>query len=227
MGDLHRARRCRGYGRLQLLLAEGAGTFLLVAVVVGSGIAAQDMTHDPALQLLCNSVATGAGLVALILTFGSISASFNPVVSVVHGTSRRLAALAPLFAVQIVGAVLGAIAANVMFDGPVVKFSTHGRMSAAHLFAEVVATFGLIVVIAGAKRGDHLERVAVAVAGYITAAYWFTSSTSFANPAVTIGRMFSDTYAGISPSSVLPFIGAQVVGALLAAFFIRIVFEEI
>jgi arsenate reductase len=200
--------------------AEALGTALLVAVVVGSGIAAQRLSpDDTGLQLLENSIATGAGLIALILAFGSVSgAHFNPVVTladrILGGISTRDGAV---YAVaQVAGACLGAMVANLMFDLPAVTLSTHTRSSAALWFSEIVATFGLILVILGVVRAGRASVVAFAVGGYIAAAYWFTSSTSFANPAVTVGRSLTNTFAGIAPSSVPAFVVAQVVGALLA-----------
>jgi arsenate reductase len=200
--------------------AEGVGTALLVAVVVGSGIFAQRLSPgDAGLQLLENSLATGAGLVALILAFGAVSgAHFNPVVSLADRflgglTSRELAAYVPA---QVAGACAGAVIANVMFDLPAVTISTHARSSGGLWLGEVVATFGLLTVILGVVRSGRSSAAPFAVGGYIAAAYWFTSSTSFANPAVTVGRTLTDTFAGIKPSSTPAFIAAQVVGAGLA-----------
>lgn len=200
--------------------AEAVGTAFLVAVVVGSGIFAQRLSPDDVgLQLLENSIATGAGLVALILAFGSVSgAHFNPVVTladrVLGGTSTREALV--YAAAQITGACIGAMVANLMFELPAVTLSTDTRSSGALWLSEVVATFGLVIVILGVVRAGRASVAAFAVGGYIAAAYWFTSSTSFANPAVTIGRSFTDTFAGIAPSSVPAFVVAQVVGGLLA-----------
>jgi arsenate reductase len=200
--------------------AEAIGTAFLVAVVVGSGIAAQRLSpNDVGLQLLENSTATGAGLVALILAFGSVSgAHFNPVVSLADRllgglTTRELAAYIPA---QVAGACVGAIVANLMFDLDAVTLSTHARSSSGLLLGEVVATFGLMMVILGVVRSGRASMAPYAVGGYIAAAYWFTSSTSFANPAVTIGRTLTDTFAGIKPSSVPPFIVAQFAGGLAA-----------
>jgi arsenate reductase len=199
--------------------AEAVGTALLVAVVVGSGIAAQRLSHDIGLELLENSIATGAALVALILTFGSLSgAHFNPVVTLAEWAFGGISsAHAAAYAVaQTVGAGVGAVVANLMFRLPAVTWSTHAR-SAGHLWlAEVVATFGLLTVILGVVRSERASAAPYAVGGYIAAAYWFTSSTSFANPAVTIGRTLTDTFAGIRPSSAPAFVGAQCVGALVA-----------
>ena len=206
------------------------GTALLVAIVVGSGIfAARLSPHDVGLQLLENSTATGAGLMALILTFGHVSgAHFNPVVTLVerlHGRVSTGAAFAYVGA-QIAGGACGAVVANLMFDLRAVNLSTHTRSSGSLWLAEVVATFGLLVVIAGVSRSHHRDRAAFAVGGYIAAAYWFTSSTSFANPAVTIARTLTNTFSGIRPSSAPAFVAAQIVGALLAAAFTGVVFRS-
>ncbi len=196
------------------LLGEFLGTAFLLAAVVGSGIMAADLTNDRGLQLLQNAIATGAVLAALILAFGAISgAHFNPSVTLVAlalgGIDRATAAW--YVVVQTAGGVVGVIAANVMFDLPAVEWSTKDR-SAGHLVvAEGVATLGLLLVIFLIVRTGPSVTVAVAVGGYITGAYYFTSSTSFANPAVTIGRMFSDTFAGIEPASVPMFIVAQLI----------------
>lgn len=201
------------------LAAELTGTAMLVAIVVGSGIYAQRLSDDLGLQLLENSIATGAGLVALILAFGSISgARFNPVVSLTAVLDGDLhwRDLLPEASAQALGGVLGAIVANLMFELPAVTFSTNDRITTAHLLAEVVATFGLIIIILGVVRSRRSEMVPFAVGGYIAAAYWFTSSTSFANPAVTIGRMFTESFAGIAPVAVVPFIIAQFIGGGLA-----------
>ena len=201
------------------LVAEFTGTALLVAIVVGSGIAAQRQSVDTGLQLLENAAATGAGLVALILSFGHVSgARFNPIVSAVAAIDGELrpghAALEA--AVQVVGGVAGAVVANLMFGLSAVEWSHHERVGAGVRFAEVVATFGLITVILGVARSPRAETMAVAVGAYIAAAYWFTSSTSFANPAVTIARTATDSFSGIAPSSAPAFIGAQVVGGAVA-----------
>jgi glycerol uptake facilitator-like aquaporin len=200
--------------------AEATGTALLVAIVIGSGIYAQRLSPgDTGLQLLENSIATGAGLVALILAFGSVSgAHFNPVVTLAErllgGTTNRDASVYVI--AQVGGACAGAVVANLMFDLPAVNVSTHTRSSGALWLGEFVATFGLLVVILGVVRAGRTTVVAFAVGGYIAAAYWFTSSTSFANPAVTIGRTLSNTFAGIKPSSVPMFVVMQVAGGLVA-----------
>ncbi|MEU6134098.1 MIP/aquaporin family protein [Nocardioides sp. NPDC047086] len=202
------------------LLAELLGTGLLVAVVVGSGIAAQQLSPtDTGLQLLENSMATVFGLAALILMFGPVSgAHFNPVVSLADwflgrrsGQGLGLAEVGAYSVAQILGAVGGAALANVMFDVDQ-AISTKERAGGGHLVAEVVATAGLVALIFALVRSDRGALAAPAVGGYIGAAYWFTSSTSFANPAVTVGRVFSDTFAGIAPGSVAPFVLAQLVG---------------
>jgi arsenate reductase len=211
--------------------AEALGTAFLVAMVVGSGIYAQRLSPDDVgLQLLENSIATGAGLVALILAFGSISgAHFNPVVTLADrllgGMTTGVAIV--YAAAQVAGACVGAIVANLMFDLPAVTFSTHTRSSASLWFSELVATFGLLVVILGVVRSGRASVVAFAVGGYIAAAYWFTSSTSFANPAVTIGRSLTDTFAGIAPSSVPAFVVAEFVGGLLAVALALFLFPHI
>jgi arsenate reductase len=200
--------------------AEAVGTGLLVAVVVGSGIFAQRLSPgDGGLQLLENSVATGAGLMALILAFGSVSgAHFNPVVSLADRalggiTTRELAAYVPA---QVLGGCAGAILANLMFELPAVTLSSHARSSGGLWLGEVVATFGLLTVILGVVRSGRTSAAPFAVGGYIAAAYWFTSSTSFANPAVTVGRTLTDTFAGIQPASVPAFVVAQLAGGALA-----------
>jgi glycerol uptake facilitator-like aquaporin len=201
------------------LAAEFVGTALLVAIVVGSGIFATRSTSDAALQLLANSVATGAGLVALILAFGSVSgARFNPVVSLAAVLDGDLVGREAAMEVtaQVLGGIVGAIVANLMFELPAVTWSTHVRSSGGLWLGEIVATFGLLTVILGVTRSRRADMVAFAVGAYIAAAYWFTSSTSFANPAVTIARMFTDSFAGIAPGSVPAFVVAQLVGATLA-----------
>ena len=207
------------------LLAEFLGTALLVTVVVGSGIAAAELSPDDiGLQLLENSTATVFGLAILILMLGPVSgAHFNPVVTVADWfLSRRdpegfsAGHIAPYVAVQCAGGIAGALLANAMFDVRT-AFSEHQRASGGHLLGEVVATAGLVLLIFALVRSDRVVLAAPAVGAYIGAAYWFTSSTSFANPAVSLGRMFSDTFAGIAPSSVPPFVLAQVVGAVIGA----------
>ncbi|MFD9324405.1 aquaporin [Streptomyces sp. NPDC060065] len=212
--------------------AELIGTALLVAVVVGSGIQATELTKDVGLQLLANSTATVFGLGILILLLGPVSgAHFNPVVTLAEWwTARRGGAgvtpreVAVYVPAQIVGAIAGAILADAMFAEPLVKWSTHDRSAGHLLLGEVVATAGLILLIFGLARANQLRFAPVAVASYIGAAYWFTSSTSFANPAVTIGRAFTDTFAGIAPGSVLGFIGMQLIGAVVGLALVALVF---
>jgi glycerol uptake facilitator-like aquaporin len=211
------------------LAAELVGTAFLVAGVVGSGIMAERLSDDPGLQLLQNTAATAGVLVALILALGPASgAHFNPAVTLVDRAFGGLDTPIALgyVAAQVAGAVLGSIAANVMFDLPAVAFSTTDR-SGAHLwFAEGVATMGLLVVIFGVVRAGRSALAAFAVAGYIAGAYWFTSSTSFANPAVTVGRALSDSFAGIEPASVPAFLVAQLVGAAAAAGLVLVVYPD-
>lgn len=211
-------------------LAEGLGTGLLVAAVIGSGIAAKELSpDDTGLQLLENTLATVFALAALILAFGAVSgAHFNPVVTLVErlrGATATDEALAYVGA-QVTGGVLGAIVANLMFERPAVELSTTDRLTAAHLLAEVVATFGLLLVIRGVVHGGRASSVPLAVAAYIGAAYWFTSSTSFANPAVTVARTLSDTFAGIRPASAPAFIAAQLLGAALALWVGAVLFPD-
>jgi glycerol uptake facilitator-like aquaporin len=212
--------------------AELVGTAALVTVVVGSGIQATELTHDVALQLLANSTATVFGLGVLIALLGPVSgAHFNPVVTLAewwtarHGgagvTLREAAAYIPA---QVAGAIGGSIVADAMFGKALVKFSTHDRSAGHLLLGEVAATAGLVLLIFGLARTDRLHLAAVAVASYIGAAYWFTSSTSFANPAVTIGRTFTDTFAGIAPGSVAGFIAAQLIGAVVGLAVVAVVF---
>ena len=210
--------------------AEAVGTGFLVAVVVGSGIFAQRLSpSDMGLQLLENSIATGAGLIALILAFMSVSgAHFNPVVTLASRVAGHLDNRESVVYVtaQIAGACVGAVIANLMFDLPAVTLSTHERSSAGLWLGEIVATFGLLLVILGIVRSGRSSMVAFAVGGYIAAAYWFTSSTSFANPAVTIARTLTNTFAGISPSSVPAFIVAQVAGGVAAIAFCAYLWVE-
>ncbi|MEP9363043.1 aquaporin [Nocardioides sp. CN2-186] len=205
-------------------VAELVGTAFLVAAVIGSGIAASRLSPDDVgLQLLENSIATGAVLVALILALQPVSAAFNPVVTLVERAFGLITTTtaAVLVVAQVVGGIAGAVVANLMFDLDPVTISTHDRTGGHLLLAEVVATVGLVLIIFGSIRTGRTETVAFAVGGYIAAAYWFTSSTSFANPAVTVARMFSDTFAGISPSSVPWFVLAQLGGGVLAALLVR------
>jgi glycerol uptake facilitator-like aquaporin len=208
-------------------LAEAIGTGFLVAAVIGSGIAAQRLSPtDAGLQLLENSLITGAALVALILALQPVSAAFNPVVTLIElalrGLSGRTAAL--LIAAQVAGGVAGAIIANLMFDRAAISIATHHRDGGGRWLGELVATLGLLLVIFGAARSGRHDRIGYAVGGYITAAYWFTSSTSFANPAVTIARMFSNSFAGIAPGSVPMFVLMQLAGAAVGYPLIRALF---
>ncbi|MDP4500969.1 aquaporin [Nonomuraea turcica] len=218
------------------LLAEFVGTALLVTVVVGSGIMAQTLSPgDVGLQLLENSTATVFGLGVLIVVLGPVSgAHFNPVVSAADwwylrqgGAGSRIGDLAAYAVAQILGGIGGAILANLMFDKPAISWSTHER-AAPHLWlGEVVATAGLVLVIFCLVRAGRAAVAPVAVASYIGAAYWFTSSTSFANPAVTIGRAFSDTFAGIAPESLPGFIAAQMVGGVVGLLLVRGLFGRV
>jgi glycerol uptake facilitator-like aquaporin len=209
---------------LRKIVAEFAGSGFLVASVVGSGIMGERLAGgNVAIALLANTIATGAALLALILTFGPISGGrFNPAVTLVdameHGVSWTVAAC--YIPAQVVGAICGAIAAHLMFGLHAISVSSHARSGSAQVFSEFVATFGLICVIWGCAR-QRSDMVAFAVAAYITSAYWFTASTSFANPAVTIARSLSDTFAGIRPVDVLPFVAAQLAGAIAATFLFR------
>jgi glycerol uptake facilitator-like aquaporin len=213
------------------LFAEFLGSAFLAALVIGSGIAAVQLSPgDVGLQLFYNSAATAAGLFAIILMFGPISGGhFNPVVSLVDATFGGLSwrdtrAYIPA---QIAGCSFGAIVANAMFGLGAISISTHHRASPAHLLGEVVATLGLILVIFALVRSHRASMAPAAVGAYIGAAYWFTSSTSFANPAITIGRMFSNTFAGIAPASVAAYIVAQLVGGGVAVAVIRVLYPNV
>jgi glycerol uptake facilitator-like aquaporin len=206
------------------LAAEAVGTGFLLAAVVGSGIMAERLADgNVALALLANTIATGAALVALILAFGPISgAHLNPAVTIadaVHGRTPWRE-VGPYVSAQVAGAFVGVLAANLMFGEPAYAASTTARSGVAQAGSEVVAAFGLVAVIFGALR-LRIEAVAVSVGAYITAAYWFTASTSFANPAVTLGRTVTDTFSGIRPEDAPVFIAAQLVGATLAALLFR------
>lgn len=208
-------------------LAELVGTAFLVMAVIGSGIAVVRLSpHNAGFQLLVNSLVTGAALIALITALQPVSAAFNPVVTVVERAFGEISSRegAALIGCQLVGGFLGAVAANLMFDQDAVSIATRHRASGGHLFAEVIATVGLLVLIFGAARSGRTDRIAITVGGFITAAYWFTSSTSFANPAITFARMFSDTFAGIAPVSAPGFIAMQLVGGLLGYLLIRALF---
>lgn len=211
--------------------AEWLGSGLLTAVVIGSGIAAKRLSPgDVGLELLENAAVTAAGLYALILMLGPVSgAHFNPVISGVDaafgGISWRAAAV--YLPAQVVGCISGAVLANLMFGLQAVTISAHHRATGAHFLAEIVATFGLVMVIFSLARTGRTSAAPAAVGAYIGAAYWFTSSTSFANPAITIGRTFSNTFAGIAPSSIPAFVAAQVIGGALAFAGIRLFYPSI
>jgi arsenate reductase len=213
------------------LLAELLGSAFLAAVVIGSGIAAQTLSPgDVGLELLENAAATAAGLYAIILMFGPISGGhFNPVVSLVDaalGGIRPREALAYVPA-QVAGCVLGAVIANGMFALGAISVSTHHRASIAHLFAETIATAGLVLVIFSLARTRRTSVAPAAVGAYIGAAYFFTSSASFANPAITVGRMFSNTFAGIAPASVPGFVVAQLIGGAAALLALAILYPDV
>jgi glycerol uptake facilitator-like aquaporin len=213
------------------LLAELLGSAFLAALVIGSGIAAQTLSpSDVGLQLLENAVATAMGMATIILMFGPVSGGhFNPVVSLADAVFRGISwrdALAYIPA-QIAGCVLGAIIANGMFALAAVSISMHHRASAAHLFSEAIATAGLLLVIFALARTKRLSAAPAAVGAYIGAAYFFTSSASFANPAISIGRMFSNTFAGIAPASVPTFVLAQLVGGACAIVAIRVLYPDV
>lgn len=214
--------------------AEMLGTGLLVAVVVGSGIAAETLTSDVGLQLLENALATTAGLAVLILVLGPVSgAHFNPLVSLVDwflnrrtGTGVSLREVGVYVAAQVAGGLGGAVLANAMYGQPLVEWSTRTRSGLDLWLSEVVATAGLLLVIVALARSGRVSQVAWAVGAYIGAAYWFTASTSFANPAVTVGRAFTDTFAGIAPASVPGFILAQLVGGGVALVLVVALFPS-
>ena len=207
--------------------AEFTGTAFLVIAVVGSGVMASRLSPDDVgLQLLQNSLATGAALVALILALQPVSASFNPVVTLVE---RALGLLdtrtaAGLILAQFAGGLAGTVVANLMFGLPPVMISTHQRSGAGLWLGEVVGTIGLLLVVFGTVRSGRADRAAFAVGGYIAAAYWFTSSTSFANPAVTVARTITDTFAGIAPASAPGFILAQLLGGAAGFVLVRLLY---
>jgi glycerol uptake facilitator-like aquaporin len=224
-----------GTGQLRLdlgrrLIAEALGTALLVIAVIGSGIMASRLSPtDLGLQLLENAAATAGALIGLLLMFAAVSgAHFNPVVTLVDRLFGTITTRdAGLYVVaQIVGGIVGAVIANLMFSLPAAEWSTHTRSSGALWLSEVVATIGLLLVIHGCVRSGRAEAVPFAVGVWIGGAYWFTSSTSFANPAVTIARMFSDSFAGLKPSSAPMFILMQAIGAFLAYGLIRFLYPH-
>ena len=209
---------------LRKWLAEFIGTATLVCVVIGSGIMGTNLSNDPGIALLINAFSTIFALALLILIIAPISgAHFNPAVSLVQVIRREMSAVEFLsfISAQIAGAITGAIIANLMYDLPAIQISTHERVSTGTLVGEVIATAGLITVIFVLVARAQEKLIPVAVAAWIGSAYFFTSSTSFANPAVTIGRVFSDTFAGINPESVMPFIVAQLIGAMLGVALVR------
>jgi glycerol uptake facilitator-like aquaporin len=213
------------------LLAELLGSAFLAALVIGSGIAAQTLSpNDVGLQLFENAAATAAGLYTIILMFGPVSGGhFNPVVSLadaIFGGIRWRDALAYLPA-QTAGCVLGAVVANGMFSLAAISFSTHHRASPAHVFSEMLATAGLLLVIFSLARTKRTGSAPAAVGAYIGAAYFFTSSSSFANPAISVGRIFSNTFAGIAPASVPSYIVAQLVGCACAILAVRVLYPDL
>jgi glycerol uptake facilitator-like aquaporin len=213
------------------LAAEFLGSAFLAAIVIGSGIAAQRLSPaDTGLELLENSAATAAGLFSVILMFGPVSgAHFNPVVSfadaALGGISWRDAAA--YLPAQVVGCITGAVAANLMFAQAAVSISVKHRASGAHALSEVIATAGLILVIFALARSERLASAPAAVGAYIGAAYWFTASTSFANPAIAVGRMFSNSFAGIAPSSVPAFLAAEIGGGVAGVAVIRLLYPAL
>ena len=209
------------------LISETIGTLFLLLIVVGSGIMGENLTENKAVVLLANSIATAFGLIVLIWTFGPYSgAHFNPVVSIVMMFLGKLTKQDMLFYVlcQLIGGVLGVIFANMIFDLDIISISDNKRLTIGIFISEIIATFGLLITIllVGKQRA---EMVAPAVGLYIGAAYWFTSSTSFSNPAVTIARTLSNTFTGIIPSDVIPFIFAQLIGTLIVYFIYKHVYE--
>jgi glycerol uptake facilitator-like aquaporin len=213
------------------LTAEFAGSAFLTATVIGSGIAAASLSPgNTGLELLENAAATAAGLYAIILMFGPVSGGhFNPVVSFVDAAlgGLRWRDAAAYLPAQGAGCMLGAIVANVMFGLDAVSISVKHRASGGHFFSEIIATLGLILVITALARSGRSRSAPAAVGAYIGAAYFFTSSASFANPAISIGRMFSDTFAGIAPSSVPVFIAAQIIGGAFAFLLVKALYPEV
>ena len=214
---------------MRRLSAEALGTCLLIVSVIGSGIMAETLTQDVALQLLCNAIATGGALVALILIFAPVSgASFNPVVGIVSSlmgeTSWKQTGLYAI--AQTIGGCVGAVIANLMFDLDAINISEKIRTGSNIWLSEVVATVGLLVVIYGTIRAKRSHQVPFTVAAWITGAYFFTSSTSLANPAVSVARSLSNTFAGIAPESVPMFIVMQLIGAVIGFVIIKFVFSQ-
>ena len=209
------------------LISETIGTLFLLLIVVGSGIMGENLTENKAVVLLANSIATAFGLIVLIWTFGPYSgAHFNPVVSIVMMLLGKLTKQDMLFYVlcQLIGGVLGVIFANMIFDLDIISISDNKRLTSGIFISEIIATFGLLITILLVGK-QKTEMVAPAVGLYIGAAYWFTSSTSFSNPAVTIARTLSNTFTGIIPSDVIPFIFAQLIGTLIVYFIYKHVYE--
>jgi arsenate reductase len=210
-------------------VAELVGTAFLVAAVVGSGIAAQRLSPDDVgLQLLENALATGAALAALIMALQPVSAAFNPVVTVLERLTGTLTGRhgATLVGAQVVGGLIGVVVANLMFSEPAVSLSTTDRGGPGRWLGELVATAGLVLLITALSRTGRPQLIGWAVGAYITAGYWFTSSTSFANPAVTIARMFSNTFAGIEPASVPMFLFAQILGGAVGYGLARAIYQR-
>ena len=210
------------------LFSETIGTSFLLLIVVGSGIMGENLTENKAVVLLANSITTAFGLIVLIWIFGSYSgAHFNPVVSILMMLLGRLTKQEMLFYVlcQIIGGVAGVVLANIIFDLDIISISDNRRLTTGVFISEVIATFGLLLTILLVSK-QKPEMVAAAVGLYIGAAYWFTSSTSFSNPAVTIARTLSDTFTGIVPSDVVPFIFAQLIGTFIVYFIYKYVYEQ-
>ena len=206
-------------------IAEFFGTALLVCVVIGSGIMGTNLSQDAGVALIINTISTIFALVLLIFVLAPVSgAHFNPVVSLVQlvGNNQKVSETLSYIVAQVTGAISGAVLANIMFDQAALQISTKARTSVGMLIGEVIATAGLIALIGILSKRNQGNLIPLAVAGWIGSAYFFTSSTSFANPAVTIGRIFSNTFAGIEPGSVLPFIAAQLVGAALGLLTVKV-----
>ena len=209
------------------LISETIGTLFLLLIVVGSGIMGENLTENKAVVLLANSIATAFGLIVLIWTFGPYSgAHFNPAVSIVMMLLGKLTKNETLLFIlcQVIGGVLGVISANMIFDLDIISISENKRLTCGIFISEIIATFGLLITILLVGK-QKTEMVAPAVGLYIGAAYWFTSSTSFSNPAVTIARTLSNTFTGIIPSDVIPFIFAQLIGTLIVYFIYKHVYE--
>ena len=209
------------------LISETIGTLFLLLIVVGSGIMGENLTENKGVVLLANSIATAFGLIVLIWTFGPYSgAHFNPVVSILMMLLGKLTKHETLLFIlcQLIGGVFGVIFSNIIFDLEIISISDNKRLTTGIFISEIIATFGLLITIILVSK-QKSEMVAAAVGLYIGAAYWFTSSTSFSNPAVTIARTFSNTFTGIAPSDVIPFIFAQLIGTLIVYFIYKNVYE--